>query len=442
MTAKITANSKTNVNAQIEALASMMGVEASKIRTDRRNWLDLMKDGVLVNLHVNRWRGQAALDYDDLGIPLNGTQPLYDDLVSLGSKTLLPMSDQKKLDSMEVTLRRLAKKHGWETAWGDFIPATGFAAFKAEFEELAEEWRAYGQSLADRYEDFVAERMDKFSLAAREAFRRHYRLTADMDFDYRYLPEDAYVDQFLARIKDLFPTAEEIAASFKASYELRYIPLPSLIAAEEAEADRIRVENIVNREIVETERRRQEMVLAMQREVAAQAAAEAETQIFGFLKDIAAQVRTLVYEAMVDIEKSVAKNGRLHGRSVVQVRNLIERVQVIAEFSGDKELPQMIEQLRQIADRGEAKNDEATVAAISEKVKALKTVTLAELAMLGETGRIDRSKYEEVPTLTGKSNAKARLNVPTPEALGTARRSLNLNGSGKFQAPEVEPVKL
>lgn len=384
----------TTVKQTKAVLASALGVDEREIKTAPSRWLELLKEGVVVKVHMGRWRARTSLGFDDLGLHLNGEAKLYDDLIVLGSKLLLDKETEKALVSIESQARQTPGKYGFETSFGVFIPATAYQPFMAEMEALKARWFERADYLAANYASVIEPHLDKFSEAARVAYRRANRLQAGIDLDYRYLPEDQYVDRFMTRIRSLIPTPDSIRRSFTFEVELTFVPLPSMIAADEAEADRVRVEAIMDREALEGERKRQAMIDAMNEDVLRQAREQKEKLVTGFVADVAGQLRSLVYEALSDVQRSLDRNGKLHSRSVVQVRNLVEQLERL-NFIGDRDIEQAIARMRQIVDQPAEQRE---LADVSATIRELRAMTRRQLAALGQESRIARTDYGRLVT--------------------------------------------
>ena len=77
----------TAIERQKNELARILNVDG--IKTGNPKWLALMREGVVVKLHVRRWRAKSRLDLNDLGLP-SEADDLIGDLLNLGDKRLLP----------------------------------------------------------------------------------------------------------------------------------------------------------------------------------------------------------------------------------------------------------------------------------------------------------------------------------------------------------------
>lgn len=399
-----------------KALAELLNVSPDALKTAPPEWLELLSQGVIVKVHMSRWRARTSLDFTDLGLHLNGEARLYGDLISLGSKLLLDRATEKALVSIESQARQTPSKHGFTTTFGAFVPATAFAGFMESMNELKARWFAKADEIANDYDRVVMPHVDKFADTARIAYKRANRLQAGQDVDYRYLPEDQYVDRFMNRIRSLIPNAEQIRESFSFDLELSYIPLPSMLAADEAQADRIRLDAIRNRDALDTERQKAAALKMMNQQVLEQARMDKERLVTGFIADIAAQLRALTFEALSDVQKSLNRNGKLHSRSIVQVRNLIDQLTRL-NFVNDADIERVIDQLRTIAD---TPADSRDIGQVQDVIRELRAATRQQLVLLGQERRVDRTDALDTPTLE--------------------RRDTNRNGAAIVAVPNVTPT--
>ena len=177
--------------------------------------------------------------------------------------------------------------------------------------------------------------------------------------------EEEFADRFIKAVRAHIPDAEYFRRSFYYETELEYVPLPSLLAEEQAEAERIEQEARIERErreaehLLEMERiraaeiavrtaadERLRMLREMNREVVEQARKRKKQLIDRFLRDVAAQLRSLVYDVCTNVLATMERNdGRLHPRSVVQLQNLVEQLERL-NFTGDREVEEIIKEVR------------------------------------------------------------------------------------------------
>lgn len=419
---------------QRDELARILGLNANSIKTRSADWLRLMQEGVIVKLHIRRWRARARLDLDDLGLPAQADDAIGD-LLNLGDKRLLPQELAKRLEAIDNAGRKALERAGFETHWGTFLPATAFEDWKAQNDEHKARYFAARAELLEDYDQIVDALLASYTGAARAAYRRANALSPLTMTRAELRDEILFVDSFAARIRSLIPSAQDIYDSFGWEEELTYIPLPSLLAADAAEAERVRTEaerarlqaemerNELWREVTiadEAARARRDALVRMNEQVVAEARAQKEHLLSGFFNDLVVQLRSAVYNAVTDILATMERNdGQLHPRSVVQLRHLSEQVAQL-NFFGDTEVDAMLAQVRgAFPERPTLRN----AADIGAKLADIATVTRASLLDLGQNPR----------------GSHLIADVPTEAELTLARRRLQLDTAPDAHAPDLTP---
>jgi len=414
-----------------QTLAQILGEEDVRIVEPR--WLQLMREGVVVAIHLHRWRARARLTFADLGLPVHDKREreAFADLLELGDKKLLPARYIRALNSIDSGARKCLDRYSYATFWGRFVPCTAYQEWKAQNEEYRRRYFRVRDEIIAQHDRIMQELIDGYAVAARAAYRRLNALDPQAMSNGEYQAEDEFVDAFMSRIIALIPGRERIRDSFAYEVELSYVPLPSLLAEDLAEAERIqaqreveRLEEELQRDSVwrevrleeEAARERQRMLEAMNRDVVAEARQQKQELIDGFLADLVRQLRGLVYEATTDVLAGLQDKGRLHPRSVVQLKNLIDQVGNL-NFFGDEEIDRMITQVRIELDKAPRDRD---VREIQDQLRDIAVVTRATLIGLGEQPRSAR--------------ALGVADVPTPAMVRTARRGLGLDEAGEVAA--------
>ena len=417
------------------ALAQALGEDPDAITATNPRWLELMREGVLVRLHIGRWRARTTLRWRDLGVvPGRGEEEqVLHELLELGHKYLLPRDDVRALDSADSSARKWLERCAFRTYWGFFVPVTAYGEWKAGNEDFKRQYLAIRDRLAANYERTVARVLAKYRVAARAAYRRLRRLDPDAVAE---LDEETFAERFVAEIARQIPSRDDFTASFYFDVELEYVPLPSLLAEEQAEAGRIQAEARAEQEQRELALRlarerawaeeekiradvtaardaaawKEQLMREMHREVIEQARQRKEQVVDSFLRDVIAQLRALAYEAATDVLASLQKNGRLHPRSVVQLRNLVDHVERL-NFAGDADLDAMLTGVRVQLDLAA---EDRSAREVERVLRDVAVVTRSTLIGLGEQPRSARS-----------------LGVPdelAPALVRTARGRLGLDG--------------
>lgn len=317
----------TKLDTKRQALAKALGVAAEDLRLETSNWQDFMKDGVIVSLHVGRFRGVTTLTNDDLGLP----RETHGRLIELGNKKLLPPTIADKLQSLEVAARNYIRNRSITTGWGQFVPVTAFDGVMNELRKRRDEYMALGQTLVSTYDTWVPALLDEYRREAESAYRRARAFSRDGWSNLRYTPsEEEFVGYYLDTIRSRIPTRQAIAQSFMFDIELSYIPLPSILAKDYEKAQEIKVEG---------ERARR--LAAMNAAVVREAQEQKEKLVDDFLTAIVGELRQRTYDVMQQALVTVKKNGQLQARTVVALRNWIDTVRAL-NFYGDKEISDMI----------------------------------------------------------------------------------------------------
>lgn len=429
--------SGTATSAAVGELARVLGVDDQAIVAKSADWLRLMQEGIIVRLHVRRWRAKARLELADLGLP-HEVGALAGGLLELGEKRLLSAELLRELDSLESAGRKALEKCGYQTYWGTLVPAGNFAAWQALNQDYADRYLALGRRIADEFAELRTALLAEYATAGALAYQRMTRLAPEQMSAAERWDEAFFVAEFTGRIERLIPDQEYVAASFEWAPEFTYIPLPALLAADQAAAERVRAERRLAEaaeelahDKLQADRRidaererlahdtvwatakledgalkaRQAALVAMNAEVVAQARAQREALVGGFLRDVVSQLRGMVYDAATDVLASLERHGgALHPKSAAQIKNLFDRVASL-NFYGDAEVTAVAETLRAAV----AGQD---TAALRAKLADVATVMRSSLLALGDTPR-----------------SAARLGIAdvAPDAeLGAARRRLAL----------------
>lgn len=418
-----------------QTLSQILGEDDVHVLEPR--WLQLMKDGVVAQLHIRRWRARAKLTFADLGLPVKekAERKAFAELLDLGEKKLLPARYIKSLNSIDSGARKCLEKYSYKTFWGYFVPVTAYAEWKEQNETYRQRYFKVRDEIIDNYERVMEDLIDGYAVTARAAYRRLNALDPEAMTNGEYHEEDEFVDAFMSRIVSLIPGRDHIRDSFAYEVDLSYVPLPSLLAEDLAERERIqaeremeRLEEEMQRDSLwrnirleeEAARERQRMLEAMNHDVVEKARQQKEELIDDFLADLVRQLRGLVYEATTDVLAKVQEKGRLHPRSVVQLKNLIDQVGNL-NFFGDDDIDRMIAQVRLELDKAPP---DRNIQEIQARLQDIAVVTRATLIDLGEQPRSARS--------LGVADA------PTPEMVRTARRGLGLDEEGEIEVPALE----
>lgn len=119
------------------------------------------ENGVLVGITCGRARGRFSLSPKLLGIAPERwnkeAKEFYGEHVSMGRLTMVPKELEDRLNQLDTRARRILYSH---TLNGSYMPLTEFDEFKAEFEEVREEYFRTIDQVVDQWDtiraDFLA----------------------------------------------------------------------------------------------------------------------------------------------------------------------------------------------------------------------------------------------------------------------------------------------
>lgn len=250
----------------------------------------MMKDGLLVSLHITRPSFLASLSFDDLAVKVEapGDMAGLEEEISalkghfkLGVKRLLPETLYKKLLQAEDKPRRILYKYSInyrDTSRGSrFIPGPRYEEWAAENEEACAAFWELARQIEDNYPAICAEVLADYRKIAEFAWRQHFKsrlaeltqpsqpqpqkgsgpapapaaantekaATASTQVKAKALKallaeKDGFIEAYLAKIKRSFPRVETIKAQFSYEFSVTSLALPLEIASNVAAAAEIR----------------------------------------------------------------------------------------------------------------------------------------------------------------------------------------------------------
>lgn len=363
---------------QKETLARLLGVEAGEIAVASAS-TTLLQKGVILTLHVGRWRARRNLGLGDLGI----NEKQQSDLLNLGQKLLLPPEYLKKLQSIETAARNFIKVKTYETQFGAFVPIDAFQFVKDGLDGYKAQYMAVRDEIVDSYDDIKAQLLSEYRTIARTAYSRQQRLAAMLQEEQGCA---AYVERFVERIEALIPSKEEIKASFKFDVRLSYVPLPSMLSEDSKELVDIIVEQ------------------------------NGESGSDELLTSTSIQLRERIIDTLESVLETIASQGKLHPRSAASLQNLIDNVSRL-NWAGDVEIKAMLNRVVKVV------NDKVSdTAQLEDAFKGILTVARATVIDLGSEPRQSRlAGVADVPTVDAVRQARGDLGLPTVEPVAAQR---------------------
>ncbi len=208
-----------------------------------------------------------------------------------------------------------------------------------------------------------------------------------------------FVRRYLARVESVIPDRETVRQSFAYETALSYIPLPSLLAEdlahkEQVDADREKIEykKVLTREKASLEMRKvqeqQRLLDQMNRDVVREAQVQKERLVNDFLVDVEAQLLSSMYDGLANVLDSMDKNGGLLvGKAAEQIRGTLQLAETL-NFTGNAEVKQQIEQIRNVMEVPAKERNAAQVQALLTRITDSQRKAMKEM---GYTPRARRN---------------------------------------------------
>ncbi len=353
-----------SVSEQKYEIAARLGCDPEDIRVRMdATATRLARQGVLVDLKIARERFELRLDAEDIGIEARDDyREFLDEYVRLGRRRLIPVSYLKSLDAAEMKARRVLKESSFETAWGRFVPYQVYNELRSKLEDLKAEYRLLHERIIDDYPSIRHSTYTKYREAAHEVYRTLQKNSGAM------VPED-FIENFVFRVMNAFPGPEEIEASYKFDINLSFVPVTTTMAEMQS-------------------RLTSEVTAKAEQAVAEEIRQSYHRHVEGFISDLAAQLRTMIFESVSAARDNLDKHGSLPGPSVNSLRQMVARVQQL-NFMEDRVV---IEQLGVLSGMLDKEPDDRDAAEVMDILKNITEENRRVLLSLGHKPRAARGR--------------------------------------------------
>lgn len=381
------------------------------------DWQTLMGEGVVVRVHIRRVRFRKRLQFEDLGIhfPDAGTREKMQEIFRLGMKNLLTKAYLDRIEQIEYKARKLLKVFSIDTVWGPFVPVTAYRQFRQEIDELEEAYYQVRDDILANYATIMREVLENYVKAAGQAYRILGKVNPEALTERERRREIFYLGGVRRKIRKMLPSQGDIRETFAFETSPTYIDLP-LLAGEQADGrapgalvEKRTIEDVTpeeQRELrwrQESTRERQQMMREMNEDVVRKAREQKEQRIDQFLTAVITQLRSLLYDAAVNVLAALAKRETLPPRSVVQLKNLVSNLQLL-NFYGDQDVERAMRLIETLIDRPREERD---LALIEQRLRQIATVMRATLLPLEYEFREER--LEDAEDLAERAKALVEL---------------------------------
>jgi hypothetical protein len=275
----------------------------------------LNRKGVIVELHVSRWRGTARASAEDLGLEISEDAKKR---LALGRLRLLDEEDLQPLAQAEGRARHELLR--FSTAFplgGHFVALQAIPTLDRKLRDVEADFTNEVELLLEIYEERRDRMMERWAAYAEEVFDGS--------------PEAN--DAFLQRIEAAYPSRAELRKKFRLVWTMHHVALPeqldfALLEAEEAEAmQRLQ------------ERKRQ----------------VAREEIEQFAGQQAVAVRQLLAEVAKHVLSAVRDKDKVTARQLDMLRRKLDLIPLL-QISADQGLERRVEELKAMLGDGASKD--------------------------------------------------------------------------------------
>lgn len=212
---------------------------------------------------------------------------------------------------------------------------------------------------------------------------------------------------------------------------VRRVQLPEEIEKNNLSAQRVREEQILQRQKFDAKRqvtnakeqlelkkiqskkatydeinaKKQEMMEAMHRAVVDSARKQKNERIDGFMLNFATQMRSILHEAAADLLDAIRKNGKLPSRSMLQIKNLQKNIEKMNSIFQDDECDQMLQAIKLAA----RKQTSAGTKEFEDILGDVETAMRISLVNLSAAPRSRAVEIDFVPTDLDGQRARGRI---------------------------------
>lgn len=469
---------------ELQRIEEAWGDNAQSVRIFRTDFSRVMREGVVVSLHIGRYRGQKSLELSDLGLSSDHEGGDAKKMISLGSKLLLPPELIQEAAALENRARRALDKRAFKLHWGYFVLANDYVPLREELQAIRAEYMGVCEKIVEQYEDIQEEVTREYRRMAAIAYGRYAKLdprpicrpgvreqdNVDIWDERNWLDVGEYADIVVENILSQFPTPEAIQGSYHFEWDIMFVPLHRLLAEEEAAADIIRQRAQTERSVQEAARREVEWQEEVARRLAVEEIrrAEAETRVVEdaartkermlaemyademvsrkrqleketqqyveSISNMQAQFVAVIYEAAIAAMSAIKKNNRLTGKNIHQLKDMIERVKSWNKFLDCPEAITMIENV-ETALQTKISEGAYNLGLLEGKLRATAIVTQEMLRDLGNAPRLPTDRDDD------KWDMMSQIALATPTTVRQSREMLGLSVLENLDIPDAPPMR-
>jgi len=326
------------------------------IETYKHNWAQaLMEKGVVVNLHIGRWRAQSKLTPKDLGFDESDPELIsfFKRYFNLGNKLLITLEMKRRMDTIESRGRCLLKRYSFDTVFGFFVPYTSFEYWNKESKNIEQEYLACRDEFVNTFETIINDAVKEYDKAAQQLWDRIPALQNS--------PKDSFVTAFIERLRNKIPSIDEIKNSFYYYCTFSNIPLPSFIADDVRKA---RIKSICANADEETVKK----IANMCDSVAEEYVKKKSEIIDQFLDSTVKSLRVQIASLCDDVILSIEKHKKLAKNKIKHIQKTIKHLEML-NFFNDTEINENLQSVNKLLDGIEETENKDILADVKSSFK-------------------------------------------------------------------------
>lgn len=303
-------------------IAGKLGEQEIKIKSKNIDWAsDVLRNGVIIALHIGRSRFERKITKDDLGININDAdfQKVLSEYYMLGSKLLVPKKAMQVFERLESRGRNNLYLHSFDTPWGRFVPYTAYQSWKEDNEKHKEEYMKEADLLAENLCVLNGETLAGYRTAA-ETF--HERTD-------KSVPLNVFVESFIENIKKQLPVKNDVQYTFYYKEDIYYIPLPSAVEEENLKAAVLKKERLAEDAKTEVELKKIRMEVQMHRDCVEKMMQSKKEKVDGVLDSISKELKGAIFETLKDVLEGLKDKKTLPVPTVKRMRGFVERTRMM-----------------------------------------------------------------------------------------------------------------
>lgn len=322
--------------------------DREKLRVRYERWDKLLDRGCIIKLHITAWRGACTIDEQALemmGIPFREEEERksYKAVVRMGQLALIPSDLRNQQNRIEQQARTLLDDASRGLIVGHFVPEMQVGDLLDRLKEKREQFMEFAR------EEIVAKLPDH-----KRAMRREYEIIFGAAYD-RLLMQglsmeatrEEFIEKAIAYVYRNFPTDAAIEEKFSFVYEIDVVPFRDQLAEQEAKRAKLL------EEAAESEEAAQAITLETQERLEAELRDKARPRAQAILESLdeaeEAMLSTIAAAAR-EVSDALAKNGKLPGKSSMQLNNMVDQLRMFREAGmlSNPDLDQSIDNISRI----------------------------------------------------------------------------------------------